>query len=217
MTRPAGILDLDATGALLRQHAGDALAQRGRFDLVVPGGRGPLPLFAALRATGEVGPGWRIHLSDERCVPHDDPRRNAPGIARALGLDVEDARLVSPPWSGDDDADAAAYASRLADVDVFDLVLLNLRSDGHTASLFPDDPAGVAPDAADALAVEVTHAEPPRRITLSAPRLRRARTIVFVVAGDDKAVAFERVAAGADEALPTGALHGPTRWVADLR
>ena len=213
----AGVLDLTATVALVRAHAAEALARRRRFEVVVPGGRGPLPLFTALREGGDVSAGWRIHLSDERCVPPDDPRRNAPAIAAALGLAPDDVRLVAPPWSGDPAADAQVYAQRVAAVETFDLVVLGLGADGHTASLFPDDPTGLAPDATDALAVQVADVDPAERITLSASRLRRARTIVFVVAGDDKDAAFARVVAGADGAFPTAALAGPPCWLADLR
>jgi 6-phosphogluconolactonase len=216
-TSIVGVLDLAATLSLVRSHATEAIGQRGRFDLVVPGGRGPRPLFAALRDGGDVGADWRIHLSDERCVPPDDPRRNAPVIAAALGLAPDDERLVAPPWSGAHDADANVYAKRVAAVETFDLVVLGLGADGHTASLFPDDPTGLAPDAPDALTVHVAGAEPADRITLSAPRLRRARAIVFVVAGDDKDLAFARVVDGADGDFPTAALAGPPCWIADLR
>jgi 6-phosphogluconolactonase len=216
-TSIVGVVDLAATLALVRSHATEALGRRGRFDLVVPGGRGPRPLFAALRDGGDVGADWRIHLSDERCVPHSDPRRNGPAIAAALGLTPDDDRLVAPPWSGAHDADAQAYAQRVAAVEVFDLVVLGLGADGHTASLFPDDPTGLAPDAPDAVAVHVADADPAERITLSASRLRRSRTIVFVVTGEDKDLALSRVSDGTDGAFPTAALAGPACWIADLR
>jgi 6-phosphogluconolactonase len=215
--RVEGVLDLEATVAHVIRAAADAIAARGMFHLVVPGGRGALAVLAALREGGHVNGSWRIHLSDERCVPLDDPARSAPAIAAALGLQPGDPRIVAPPATGDAAADASAYAAQLGAVDLFDLALLGVGTDGHTASLFPGDRTALAPDAADALCVEASGAVPPQRITLSARRLQRARAVIFVVAGEGKTEALAHIADGADTLLPTGAIVGPPRWLADLR
>ena len=95
---------------------------------------------------------------------------------------------------------AAVYAKQLEGVGEFDLVLPGLGRDGHTASLFPAHDWGDAPDAPDTLAVLDAPEPPPQRVTLSAARLRRARAVWFLVAGDSKREAVARWRAG--ERLP---------------
>jgi 6-phosphogluconolactonase len=81
---------------------------------------------------------------------------------------------------------ADAYASILQTVGEFDLVLLGLGEDGHTASLFPGKDWGTTPAAPDAMAVFDAPKPPPQRVTLSAARLSRARQVMFLVAGEAK-------------------------------
>jgi 6-phosphogluconolactonase len=103
---------------------------------------------------------------------------------------------------------AAAYAATLHGVGDFDLVLLGLGEDGHTASLFPDHDWGTQPAAPDALAIFDAAKPPPERVSLSATRLSRARQVIFLVAGESKhpAVAAWR----AHRNIPARAIAPPT-------
>lgn len=204
-------LDLDGAVALVAARAAAGVSARGRADLVVPGGRGPLRLFAALRRRGLPGPTWRLHLSDERCVPAGDPRRNADGVAAALGADV-----LGPPPGTDPAVAAAGWSDALAAVGTLDVTVLGLGQDGHVAGIFPGDPGPVAADASDAVTAGPS-AAPPARVTLSAGRLRRTGALLLVVDGPGKDVAVAGVRAGADTGLPTTRLAGPPRWLVDLR
>lgn len=204
-------LDLDGAVALVAARTTAATRARGRAEVVVPGGRGPLRLFAALRRRGLPGPTWRLHLSDERCVPAGDPRRNADGVAAALGADV-----LGPPPGTDPVAAAAGWSDALAAVGTFDVVVLGLGSDGHVASVFPGDPAPIAANAPDAVPAGSAAPTPPR-VTLSTARLRRTRAVLLVVDGPAKDLAVARLRRGADDDLPTAALTGPPRWLVDLR
>ena len=103
---------------------------------------------------------------------------------------------------------AAAYAAELRGVGDFDLVLLGLGEDGHTASLFPGHDWGEAPDAPDALAVLDAPEPPPERVSLSAARLSRSREVLFLVAGPSKREALARWRAG--ERIPAAAIRPAT-------
>jgi 6-phosphogluconolactonase len=102
-------------------------------------------------------------------------------------------------------AAALAYAETLRGVGDFDLVLLGLGEDGHTASLFPGRDWGVAPGAPDALAVFDAPKPPSQRVSLSAARLNRARAVLFLVEGESKRNAVAQWRVGAD--LPARAIH----------
>lgn len=204
-------LDLPGAVEMVARRAAEGIGRRGHADVVVPGGRGPARLFAALRGRGLPGPDWRLHLADERCVAPDDPRRNAVGVAAALGTVP-----FGPPDTTDPATAAARWATTLAGVGTFDVVVLGLGPDGHVASIFPDEAGPLGPDVPDAVPTG-PGAPAPVRVTLSAARLRRTRALLLVVDGPGKDAAVMRVRTGGDAGLPTAALAGPPRWLVDLR
>ena len=202
--------------AALEDAVAAVVARDGLAHVVVPGGRSPARLFAALFARGLPDATWRLHLADERCVPGTDPRRNAPAVARALGLPADHPSWpVSPPPLADVAEAARRHAARLATVPDFAAVVLGIGADGHVASIFPGDPAPLAPDAPDALLVVAPGADPVHRITLSARRLARTRLLLLVVDGDGKDAAV--AALGSDPRSPADAIIGPRRLLVDLR
>jgi 6-phosphogluconolactonase len=108
---------------------------------------------------------------------------------------------------------ASAYAAELEEllpqdegVPVLDLALQGLGPDGHTASLFPGNPAVGA--AGICVAVHDAPKPPPDRITLTVPVLRAARSIVFLATGDEKADAVRALLAGPDPKVPSSLLNG---------
>lgn len=179
----------DKLVTLLDERAQEALGARGRFRLVVPGGRTPLPLFHALRARGRSLAGWDIYLSDERCLPPGHQERNSRLVELHLldGLGDRAARLYAIPAELGPERAAQAYSETLAQVDLFDVVMLGFGPDGHTASLFPGHDWGEAADAAAALPVRGAAKWPPQRVSLSARRLGAARQLVFIACGAEKA------------------------------
>src|SRR6185437_3718305 len=118
----------------------------------------------------------------------DDPDRNSK-MARDEWLDhvsMPAANVHSiPAESGARDA-AVLYARELRGIDAFDLVLLGLGEDGHTATLFPGHGCGAHTDSPDVLAVFNAPKTPPERVSLSAQRLSRARHVLFLVEGAGK-------------------------------
>lgn len=178
--------------ALLVQ-AEQAIAQRGNFHLVLAGGQTPRSLYQRLASMNSDWHRWWIYFGDERCLPVGDPDRNDTMAERAWlsRVPIPTRQIASIPAELGPTAGAAQYSDHLRSLDTFDLVLLGLGEDGHTASLFP----GLAQPAADdppALPVHAAPKPPPQRITLSAGRLSRARQVWFLVSGESKRTALER-------------------------
>lgn len=184
----------------------DALNERGVFHIVLAGGTTPARLYAALADEAHDWPRWQVWFGDERCLPPDHPERNS-RMARETWLDrvgLPPANVHVIPAELGADAAAAAYARALDGVGDFDLVLLGLGEDGHTASLFPGREWGSSPGAADVLPVTDAPKPPPERVSLSAMRLSRARRVLFLVTGRAKRHAVAAWRRG--EALPAAAI-----------
>ncbi len=176
---------IEAALAIIRQcEAGSG----GMFSIVLAGGQTPLELYRRLAGEPMQWHKWCVYFGDERCLPPDHPERNSYQARQALldHVPISEGRIHVPPAElGPLDA-AARYAAQLKNAGDFDLVLLGLGEDGHIASLFPGRDIGAEPDAADALPVLDAPKPPPERISLSARRLSRARTVLFLVTGAGK-------------------------------
>ena len=184
-----------------------AIARRGEFLIVLAGGNTPRPVYRLLRDENADWSHWNVYFGDERCLPVDDAERNSK-MAAIEWLDhvpIPKDRVHPIPAELGARAAALAYADTLRGVGEFDLVLLGLGEDGHTASLFPNHDWGTAPDAPDVLAVLDAPKAPPQRVSLSAARLRRAREVLFLVAGESKREPIARWRAG--EQLPAAAIR----------
>jgi len=185
-----------------------AAAERGRFTFAVSGGRTPWRMLELL-ATEDL-PWSQIHVFevDERVAPAGDPDRNLTHLRESLL-----ARAPLPPANVHpmpvDDPDlvaaAAAYARTLREIAgtpaVLDLVHLGLGPDGHTASLVPGDAVLGVTDVDVALTSGTYQNR--RRMTLTYPVLNRARQILWVVTGGEKADALRKLRA-ADPSIPAG-------------
>jgi 6-phosphogluconolactonase len=205
-------------------------ASGARPTVALAGGRGGRGVLVALAARSDV-PWDRIgwFWGDERCVPADDPRSNVRLARDSLFIPrgVAAAAIHPPPVDlGDPERIAAAYAETLAaelspgPAPIFDLVLLGVGMNGHTASLMPGSRAlqAVAPVAAVLLA-EVSEEPRIARITVTPPVLRAARQVIVTVTGTAKAAVVARVLAGSldPERLPAQLVRPDERvtWVID--
>ena len=186
---------LDDPAAAVADLLADAAAAGGH--VVLTGGSSPKRAYELAAARGDDWSGATVWYGDERCVPPDHEWSNH-GMAEAALL----SRLDSPPevvrMQGElgHDAGAEAYEAkvreRLGSTPRWDLLLLGLGPDAHTASLFPGKPEV---DVTDRLVAGVPEAgmEPQvPRITLTLPALNAARHVVFLVTGESKRGAVRR-------------------------
>ncbi len=195
-----------AASAIVRiAHA--ATSGRGAFHVVLSGGSTPRPLYQRLRTMDAHWPAWHIYFGDERCVPRDNVERNSAMAASAWlnHVPIPATQIYEIPAERGAHAAAQAYAKLLDEVAVFDLVLLGLGEDGHTAGLFPGAGWGDEDGAPATLAVEAAPKPPAQRVTLGARRLGQAREIFVLVTGSVKYNALAAWRAGKD--LPVRAIR----------
>lgn len=185
--------ELEQTAASNILHAAQyAIAERGAFHIVLAGGSTPRKVYEALRAAQAKWGAWHIYFGDERCLPAEHAERNSRMAAQSWLEHVAIPHGQVHPIPAEAGAQVAAdnYARLLERVATFDLVLLGLGEDGHTASLFPGHAVGDAPDAPMTLAVLDAPKPPAQRVSLSARRLSAARHVMFLVTGSSKAQAI---------------------------
>lgn len=219
-----------ATGAAnaIAAHAEQAIAARGRFDVALSGGSTPLSAYARLSAPPlRDSVDWQsVHVfwSDERCVPPDDAQSNY-AAAKAALLDhvaipednIHRMRGELPPNQAAED-----YRQQLAEhfhtptFPVFDLILLGLGTDGHTASLFPGSAAlrtGEVP-----VTENYVSSLESWRLTFTLPLINSARNVAFMVSGVGKAAMVSEVLTQGGRPLPAKAVNphsGGLTWLLD--
>lgn len=223
--------DAQALACNAAQWLGDkARAATGRFALCCSGGSTPKRLYELLGRTDVAArfPWHRVHWfwGDERFVPHGHPDSNY-GMTRAALLSrvpVPPDNIHAVPTEGLTPEQAAGvYEQTLRDFHgaarldpaqpLFDVVLLGIGDDGHTASLFPGQPAL---DETRRWVVAVLGARAEARITLTFPALDSARDAIFLAVGAKKRDVVQRARAG-DRALPSARIKplGTLRWFVD--
>lgn len=191
------------------EAAARAIKRHGRFLIVLAGGNTPRAVYRMLR-TGTDWSRWHVYFGDERCLPAGDAGRNDTMAAEAWldQVPIPRDQVHAMPAELGATAAAPAYADTLRGVGVFDLVLLGLGEDGHTASLFSGRDQGVTEGAPDVLAVFDAPKPPPQRVSLSAVRLSRTRELLFLVEGESKRDAVTQWRMGAD--IPARAIRPVT-------
>lgn len=210
--------------------AAKALAAQGQFVIALAGGATPRAIYARLaEADYQQRMDWSktyVFFSDERCVPPDDERSNF-RMAREALLD----RVSLPPQNiyrirGEDDPAQAAFAYeqqlarlfRRTTVPAFDLILLGLGENGHTASLFPGTAA--LREAQRWVVAQYVEVAGMWRITFTPPLINAAQRVCFLVAGAAKAEIVRQVLQGPyqPEVLPAQLIqptNGELYWLLD--
>ncbi|MFA6434719.1 MAG: 6-phosphogluconolactonase [Elusimicrobiales bacterium] len=185
-----------------------ALKERGFMAVALSGGKTPLVFFKALAAQKRLNWGKIFFFfTDERLVRRDNKDSNFKSADDLLfsKAPVPPSNIFAVPASKGAEA-AAAYENAInvffrLDAPSFDLIMLGLGTDGHTASLFPGSPALKETGKLAVSVLAPAYARPRRRVTLTLKALNSARTALFLVSGRDKQEVFASLAA-ADKNLP---------------
>lgn len=226
-----------AQSKLLRL-ANDTIVREGRFTVALSGGSTPRALYTSLGGTSVNKSKWHFFFSDERNVPPDDEQSNL-RMARETFLDsIPPADRNVYAWgagAGEPIQTAADYASRIyshfglaanpeidgagksGEIPRFDLILLGLGNDGHTASLFPNTAALNEERITAANFVPQLNSW---RFTMTLPLINNARNIMFLVSGSEKAVTLRNVLQGERQPIELPAqsvepVNGELEWFID--
>jgi 6-phosphogluconolactonase len=183
---------VDTLCARIATLAAQCCTASGRFRIVLSGGTTPQVLYQRLRTLNTDWSCWHIYFGDERNLPFGEPERNDT-MAAAAWLDhvaLPAAQIHRVPYLADVHSAAAEYAAVVAKAQGFDLVLLGMGEDGHTASLFPGD-ARINASAELTLAVTDAPKPPPQRVSMSARSLSNAGAVWCIVTGGSKQKALQ--------------------------
>jgi len=223
----AGRMEIVADAEALAVRAAELMAERlavceAPFRLVLAGGGTPKGAYRKLAGkNGLRRECTEVFFGDERFVPPDSPDSNYRMARENLLAHVNPRGLFAIPTDDTPESGAARYEEILRQqygasvldpsVPLFDLVLLGLGLDGHTASLLPDQPVL---QERDRWVATVPHGREEPRITLTYPALESSRLILFLVAGADKRDVLRRARAGE---FPAGHLRpvGDVLWLVD--
>ena len=188
--------------------ATDAVAQRGRFTIALSGGSTPRSLYTLIAANASVNLPWDqmfFFWGDERHVPPDSPDSNYRMATESLlsKVPIPPANIFRVPAENPDAAQVAEiyeqtlrkfFAVASGEFPRFDLILLGMRPDGHTASLFPETAA--LQEKSRLVVANWVEKLGSSRITFTLPLLNSARCVAFLVSGTDKAAALHEVLEG---------------------
>ena len=242
----------DAAAELIFEKQTEAVAERGVFRIALSGGTTPKLLYERLASSewrDEMAwENWEVYWSDERAVPTDHPDSNYQLAHTHLLKHVPVRnifRMDTLPFregEGGGLEDAAHKYEQLLitqfgePLPVFDVILLGMGADGHTASIFPSEKTVTLHSPQEALttpqsqtrrlestdahvtAIEVMNQKIPHRLTLTYRALNAARTVIFLITGADKAKPVRDVLEHGDPALPATHVKpedGECFWILD--
>lgn len=195
----------DTVARIIAARARSAIEKIGAFKIVLAGGTTPGKVYGQLASFEADWPHWHIYFGDERCLPADHPDRNSVMAARTWldRVHIPEEQIHPIPAELGPRKAADAYEQEVARALPFDLVLLGMGEDGHTASLFPGhrhEP--------ERLVHPVFNAPkpPPQRVSLSLRALNDSHAVIILITGSAKRHAVQQWRDGAD--LPVAAVRG---------
>ncbi len=191
-----------ATFEQILKAADQAIAEQGLFKIVLAGGSTPEKVYRLLAKADLEWSKWWVYYGDERCLPVDHADRNSVmaehSFLQSVAIPAE--QVFTIPAELGPDLGAKAYAEVVEKAIPFDMVLLGMGEDGHTASLFPGHVHDLE---------QLTHAvynspkPPPERVSISAKALSDTKELLFLITGANKQEAVKAWRAGADLPVAT--------------
>ena len=180
-----------------------AIADHGHFKLVLAGGSTPEKVYHLLAKANADWSRWFIYYGDERCLAIDHAERNSLMAETAFlkKVAIPSEQIFTIPAELGPELAAQQYQQVVAKALPFDMVLLGMGEDGHTASLFPGHQHNTD---------ELTHAvynspkPPPERVSISAKGLSDTQQLIFLITGKNKQDAVKSWRLGED--LPVAAI-----------
>lgn len=194
----------EASDRILRD-ARLAIAERDRFNIVLAGGSTPIHTYQHMARQDSEWSRWHVYFGDERCLPIDDINRNSFQIVNQFLNDVavpETQIHYMLAESGFENA-VSDYEKKIRHAMPFDLVLLGMGEDGHTASLFPDHEYDKN---LEVVGVRNSPKPPADRVSLNYPTLNNTRKMLILIEGEHKQPAVQAWLAGED--LPISRVAG---------
>ena len=179
-----------AAVARILAAANEAINQHGSFLIVLAGGSTPKSVYQLLSQQQADWANWHVFHNDDRCLPVDHIDRNSK-MARDVWLNlvaIPQNQIFDIPTELGNIEGAKAYEKTLNGVRAFDLVILGLGEDGHTASLFPNQ---AVDNSADVVPVFDAPKPPADRVTMSQNRLNNTHEVLFLVTGAGKQEAVD--------------------------
>jgi 6-phosphogluconolactonase len=234
MAEMSGRIETLPDPAALARHVAEwmtvaALAAKGAFRVSLSGGSTPKTLYTLLASDEFCGrfPWTRVswYWGDERFVPYDHPESNYRMTREAMlaKVPIPSENIHPVPADGTPEEAAwryeqtlqAAYGATILDAvrPLFDITLLGLGADGHTASLLPGEPVL---QERKCWVAAVSHGRPAVRITMTYPAIESSRRVAFLVAGREKAAIFSAIRAGGSQ-VPAARVRpvGELIWFVD--
>ncbi len=184
---------------IVEMAAQAAIAERGVFNIAVSGGHTPWRMLEILSEGTLPWSKTSLFQVDERIAPTGSMERNLTHLVLSLPLICQSA--IRPMPVGAEDLETAARAYEYSLPERFDLIHLGMGPDGHTASLIPGDRILDVKDRR--VALTDGEYQGTRRMSLTYPALAAARKILFLITGDGKRQAFEKLLAE-DPSIPAG-------------
>ena len=184
-----------------------AISQRGQFKIVLAGGGTPKATYQKLVKAKTDWANWFIYFGDERCLAANDPQRNSAMAASAWLDRVDIPRQQIFPIAAELGATIAAqrYGEMLGSAVPFDVVLLGIGEDGHTASLFPGH---VHAEDQWAVAVHNAPKPPSDRVSLTVKALRDTRECYVLITGQGKKEALRQWRRGKELPIAQATCNG---------
>jgi 6-phosphogluconolactonase len=179
-----------------------AIANRGSFKLVLAGGSTPEKVYRLLAEANADWDHWFIYYGDERCLPEDHTDRNSLMATQAFlsKVTIPEAQIFTIPAEDGPDRAAEKYQQIVANTLPFDMVLLGMGEDGHTASLFPGHQHN---ENELAHAVYNSPKPPPERVSISAQALSDTQELIFLITGANKQDAVRKWRSGQNLPIAT--------------